>query len=264
MLVVFLFTPHIQTLPIHSTLTRHSRAWFPVPALIAATIILVLALPFTLVPYYLFSLHSTQSSEISVNRAGVFAIMQREDRDGWLNFARLCMLVLALTTANQWVAQARAIGLKMLGIEREGRAKAQRYLGIGIWAVIAIFTCIGGWTADKVEALGAICILAIAWLVPAILFVKNFYISNPLAIVFPTNASTTSLNTMPPLPTAGLDANLPRASSMDILLARKEEELQRRRTGRRLWQDLIVFVGILPIGLFTVLGGCGLFLGIGM
>jgi hypothetical protein len=144
-----------------------------------------MVLPYSLVPYYLFNLHE---EGVGLSRAGIFAIMQRPEVDGALNFARLCMIALTLTTANQWVGQARAVGLRALGVEREGRAKAQRWLGFAAWIIILAFACIGGWVVDQLEIIGGICILAIGWLVPAILFVKNFYISSPLAIVFPSSS----------------------------------------------------------------------------
>ena len=250
--IILFNTPHVQTLPIHGSLVRTSRTWFPLPCLIAAGTLLVMVLPYSLVPYYLFNLHE---EGVGLSRAGIFAIMQRPEVDGALNFARLCMIALTLTTANQWVGQARAVGLRALGVEREGRAKAQRWLGFAAWIIILAVACIGGWVADQLEIIGGICILAIGWLVPAILFVKNFYISSPLAIVFPSS----SLGAQASVATRNIDE---RSSSVDILLARKERELQKRRTGRRLWQDLIVFIGILPIGLFTIVWLVLLFLGV--
>lgn len=174
------------------------------------------------------------------------------------------MMALILTSANQWVGQARAVGLRAMGVEREGRAKAQKWLGLAMWLLVLLFACIGGVVADKLETLGAMCTLAVGWLVPAILFVKHFYLSSPLAIVFPSTAVgrggvtggdevvAAAAAHPPSSSTAAATASSSTAGGVDILLARKERELQRRRTGRRLWQDLIVFVGILPIGLFTV------------
>ena len=242
--IILFNTPHVQTLPIHGSLRKTSRTWFPLPCLISAGALLTMVLPYSLVPYYLHELHR---EGLGLSRAGIFSIMHRPNIvDGALNFGRFCMIALTLTKANQWVGQARAVGLRALGVEREGRAKAQRWLGFGAWLFILFFGCIGGWVADQLEILGSICILAVGWLVPAILFVKNFYLSSPLAIVFPSSGLT-RVSSREPAEDHGA-----RSSSVDVLLARKERELQKRRTGRRLWQDLIVFVGILPIGLFTV------------
>lgn len=50
--------------------------------------------------------------------------------------------------------------------------------------------------------------------------------------------------------------------SLDAVLARKERQLQKRRLGRRLWQDLIVYVGILPVGCLTIFWTLGRFVGL--
>lgn len=41
----------------------------------------------------------------------------------------------------------------------------------------------------------------------------------------------------------------------DTLLMRKEREVQRRLSGRRIWQDVLVFGGLLPFGLVVLLRG---------
>lgn len=50
--------------------------------------------------------------------------------------------------------------------------------------------------------------------------------------------------------------------TQDLLLARKERQLQKRRLGRRLWQDLIVYIGILPVGCITIAWSLGKLLGL--
>jgi hypothetical protein len=50
--------------------------------------------------------------------------------------------------------------------------------------------------------------------------------------------------------------------SVDQLLVRKERQLQKRRLGRRLWQDLIVYIGILPVGCVTIAWSLGNLVGI--
>jgi hypothetical protein len=126
---------------------------------------------------------------------------------------------------------------------------------MAMWSFILLVGCIGGTFADKLETIGAICVLSVGWLVPAILFVKNFYLSSPLAIVFPATAAAAQRD-------EAYEPVNSRSVDVDVLLARKEKELQRRRTGRRLWQDLIVFVGVLPIGLYTVVWLLLLLLGV--
>jgi hypothetical protein len=114
----------------------------------------------------------------------------------------------------------------------------------------------------------------------AILFIKTFHLANPLSIVFPSEKNP--YHVVPDSSLAMLDVNGPEDTplqdrnttnsmggsdimqdpSTDLLLARKERQLQKRRSGRRMWQDLIVFLGILPMGMFTVLWCVGLTVGL--
>lgn len=212
--------------------------------------------------------------------------------DGWLNFARICMIVLILHTLVLWVSQAKDISLRALGIRREGRAKAQRWLSVVFWVLVTGIACIGGGFADKLEWMGAACVISVGWLIPgtysvthvisiltgftsAIVFIKTFHLANPLSIVFPagrnpyqaipeTSAGTPPGDESSPGEMAlGEDGqDIMQDPSMDVLLARKERQLQKRRTGRRMWQDLIVFLGILPISIFTVFWCAGLAVGL--
>ena len=102
----------------------------------------------------------------------------------------------------------------------------------------------------------------------AVFFIITFHVRSPLAIIFPSHA--------PPPASADEESLLPRSRSSnghirttsltdpsaDILLARKERQLQKRRLGRRLWQDLIVYVGILPIGCVSLAWTVVSFLGV--
>lgn len=173
-----------------------------------------------------------------------------------------------------WTTRGREICLKALGAEREGRLKASRWVGMTMWGFIAGFATVGGWLASKIELLGIALTLAVGWLMPgerpsdcisnggaddlpplqAIYFVKLFHISSPLAIVFPSSQSAPGSAVSQPLGTHG-------SHSADVLLARKEQELQKKRLTRRLWQDLIVLVGILPFGGFAVLWSAMMFCG---
>lgn len=51
------------------------------------------------------------------------------------------------------------------------------------------------------------------------------------------------------------DPSLP-AFASDTLLLRKEREVQRRLSGRRIWQDVLVFGGLLPFGVVALVRGC--------
>jgi len=100
-------------------------------------------------------------------------------------------------------------------------------------------------------------------------FIITFHVRSPLAIVFPSTASNSDANgdQPPPAPASSLRQARSHADSLndpstDALLARKERQLQKRRLGRRLWQDLIVYVGILPVGCVTLAWTLGALVGI--
>lgn len=145
--------------------------------------LVVLCLPFALVPYYLL-VKEPSSSMPSIREAGrlagIFEALQVGNTghdgnpvagkgfqtDGWLNFARVCMVVLILHSLVLWISQAKDISLRALGIRREGRAKAQRWLSVVFWVVVTGIACIGGKFADKVEWIGAACVISVGWLIP--------------------------------------------------------------------------------------------------
>ncbi|GHJ88664.1 hypothetical protein NliqN6_5066 [Naganishia liquefaciens] len=291
-LITLFFTPHIRTLPIHSSLIKTSRRWFPGTCLTASGLLVVLCLPFALVPYYLLA-KEPSSSMPSIREAGrlagIFEALQVGSTDvdgnpvtgkgfqtdGWLNLARVCMIILILNTLVLWTSQAKDISLRALGIRREGRAKAQRWLSVVFWVLVTGIACIGGKFADKLEWIGAACVLAVGWLIPAIVFIKTFHVANPLSIVFPagrnhyqtipetTTGSPPGEESLPADVTLGEDGQeIMQDPSMDVLLARKERQLQKRRTGRRMWQDLIVFLGILPLGATGVFWCIGVAIGL--
>jgi hypothetical protein len=108
--------------------------------------------------------------------------------------------------------------------------------------------------------------ILITYLLPSLLFILLFHLRRPLSIIFPPTPNPASDPPPPPstpmmppstprfTPTATLNVN---ANANDTLLAMKERELQRRRTGRRLWQDGVVFFGSLPVGLTVVVWTLG-------
>lgn len=108
--------------------------------------------------------------------AGIFKVLQvghldptgREgfETDNWLNFARVCMITLILHSIVLWISQAKDVSLRALGIRREGRAKAQRWLSACFWLVVTGIACIGGGFANRLEWLGAACVLSVGWLLP--------------------------------------------------------------------------------------------------
>ena len=97
----------------------------------------------------------------------------------------------------------------------------------------------------------------------AILFIILFHLRRPLSIIFPSQTAQTNL---PPPDTPALSSNpfTPSpAQIMDALLAKKERQLQKRRTGRRIWQDAVVFFGVLPTGVIVCVWSFGRLFGVG-
>ncbi|EKD05567.1 hypothetical protein A1Q2_00132 [Trichosporon asahii var. asahii CBS 8904] len=148
------FTPHLQTLQIHGSLKRVKRQQFAVPILAAGVLILVLALPFALVPYYLLPPAPT-------------AFDQLPRDDGWTNFARVLMCLLVLASISSWLVRGRDSVLVALDVDGGDRYRAGKFVGAGIWVVVVAFAALGGVVADKIELLGVIATLAIGWFLPS-------------------------------------------------------------------------------------------------
>lgn len=146
-------TPHLQTLPIHGSLKRAKRQQFAVPILASGLLLLVLALPFALVPYYLLPAAPT-------------AFDQLPRDDGWTNFARVLMCLLVLASVSGWLVRGRDSVLVALDVDGGDRYRAGKFVGAGIWAVVVAFAALGGVVADKIELLGVIATLAIGWFLP--------------------------------------------------------------------------------------------------
>lgn len=172
-LAIFL-SPHLNTLSTHSTLARNKRSSFPIPALATSLSILILSLPLALVPYYLLpplSLDSdpTASSSsfthiIPISPSGVFARLPPTDTG--INVARVLQCAISLGSCNLWILRGRDTILRSMGVDRGERLKIGRYTGLGLWALIVLLACIGGWVAEKVELMGVMATLAVAWLLP--------------------------------------------------------------------------------------------------
>ncbi|OWZ63126.1 hypothetical protein AYX14_03681 [Cryptococcus neoformans] len=267
------FSPHVNTLPIHSTLARTKRSSFFMPCLISGTIILILSLPLALVPYYLLPMDTTAADKgkgaisNSTIPSGVFAHLPADD--GWVNLARLLMVTLTLGSTNMWILRGRDVILKTMDVDGGNHYKIGRWVGFGWWVVAVSVACLGGWVADKTELIGVLGVLAVGWFLPSLFFIITFHVRSPLSIIFPSRQPPPNPDALPSLSTSH---NLNRRGhsredslndpSTDVLLARKERQLQKRRLGRRLWQDLIVYVGIMPVGCVTLAWTAGRLVGL--
>lgn len=163
-LTIFL-SPHLNTLPIHSTLSRNKRPSFPLPCLLSSGILLALALPFALVPYYLLpALPDPLPTATPTTPSGVFARLPIDD--GWVNLARILQCAVGLGTCNMWILRGRDSVLGGLGVERGQRYKIGRWVGLGLWLFVVAIATLGGLLAEKIELLGVIATLAVGWLLP--------------------------------------------------------------------------------------------------
>ncbi|BEI79948.1 hypothetical protein CcaverHIS002_0104770 [Cutaneotrichosporon cavernicola] len=187
------------------------------------------------------------------------------DDDGWTNAARVLMAALVLGSTTSWLLRGRDCILTALDVDRGESIKAGRWVGLGMWVAVVAIAALGGIVADKVELLGVMATLAVGWLLPSLFFIITFHVRSPLSIIFPRDAPPPPPEE--PITVAGPSNIHVRTASLDdpatdVLLARKEHQLQKRRLGRRLWQDMVVYVGILPVGCVTLVWSVGSFLGL--
>lgn len=82
----------------------------------------------------------------------------------------------------------------------------------------------------------------------AIAYLVLFHLRRPRSILLPPSTS----------PSASSD---PSASTTDALLARKERQMQRRLSGRRVWTDAGVFGLLGPVGVLLVARGAVVLIG---
>ncbi len=167
------FSPHVHTLPTHSLLHRDAQSKLYLPVFAISLAILVFGLPFTLVPYYLLSSTfgkdgsaTTGPHAPAISRAGILSVYPTAESDHWLNFARVSAVALILVSAGHWVARGRELAIRAVGAEREGRAKAGRWIGAAMWVFATGIAIAGGIVADKVELIGVFGVILVGWLLP--------------------------------------------------------------------------------------------------
>jgi hypothetical protein len=139
------------------------------PTFIASLCVLLLSLPYALVPYYLLpAIDSTITdqpvpADLSFS-SGVYARLPANDP--WINVARVFTVILVLGSSNVWILRGRDTILKAMGVERGERMKAGRWVGFGLWTIVVGCACLGGVVAEKIELLGVIAVMAVGWLLP--------------------------------------------------------------------------------------------------
>lgn len=171
--LIMFFSPHVNTLSIHSHLERKKRSSFPFPCLISSGTILALSLPLALVPYYLLpELNDLVPAATPTTPSGIFAGLPADD--AWVNLGRVLMCVISLGTCNMWILRGRDAMLAAMGVERGERQRAGRFVGFGIWLFVVVLACVGGVVVEKLELLGVMATLAVSWFLPGAPFISFF------------------------------------------------------------------------------------------
>ncbi|KAM0790314.1 hypothetical protein ACM66B_005615 [Microbotryomycetes sp. NB124-2] len=112
-----------------------------------------------------------------------------------------------------------------------------------VWILVttlSMLVCTWGETGQGLVSVaeGAGCILSTmsAFLLPSVFFIILFHLRRPRSIFVSDPADP--------------------AFAADALLMRKERQVQRKLSGRRIWQDLLVFGGLLPFSIIVLIRGC--------
>ncbi|ORY59013.1 hypothetical protein BCR35DRAFT_309333 [Leucosporidium creatinivorum] len=194
--------------------------------------------------------------------------------DGWLILVR-CLILLAVVAqiegnlSSAYVRMGKAIELvvgKSSGGEGEARERRRSsyvrvaggqdaegakqgwdwrsgFARVAVWSIVvalSVLVCSWGESGEGLvsvaEVGGAVLSSLTGFLVPSLFFIALFHLRRPRSIFIS-------------------DPSLP-AFASDTLLLRKEREVQRRLSGRRIWQDVLVFGGLLPFGTVTLVRGC--------
>lgn len=164
-LTLFL-SPHLCTLSTHSQLARNKRTSFPLPAIASSLFVLVLSLPGALVPYYLFPPPTPNDSGMPAVPRASGILTRFPDADLSINVARVFMAAMILGSCNMWILRGRDTILRSMGVDRDERIRAGRWVGLALWAFVVSIACLGGWVSEKLELLGVIATIAISWLLP--------------------------------------------------------------------------------------------------
>lgn len=137
----------------------------------------------------------------------------------------------ATSRAAVWIAVAAiASRASMQGVTGEGMASVAEIAG-------TVGSCLFGYVTPGAQYLADVRTLKLTrGEVAAVYFIVLFHLRRPRSI-FVTDPSAPSVQS-------------------DTLLMRKERQVQRRLSGRRLWQDVCVFGGLLPFGIIVLIRGC--------
>lgn len=224
--IAFSFASQHLTFPHHRTMRKSSQQTFNITVLLAYTVIFIVALPFAVVPYVAFG----ETTPINV-----FDALPSPNNDGGVDAARVVAAFGLLGTLPFAVYTTREAMLRLLHIETEHEEPNRRTQAIttgGIWVIALLSASIGNYaTYETYVNFARLSCIALGYLLPceswffcfdmassnaqkAVFFVILYHVKRPAPIVV---SSTDGL------------------VSTDALLARKERQLQKRRSFLRLW-----------------------------
>ncbi|TIB05941.1 hypothetical protein E3P96_00778 [Wallemia ichthyophaga] len=222
--IAFSFASQHLTFPHHRTMRKSSQQTFNITVLLAYSLIFILALPFAVVPYVAFG----ESTPINI-----FDALPSPNNDGGVDAARVMAALGILGTLPFAVYTTREAILRLLHIEteqEEPNGRTQTITTGAIWILAIVSASIGDYTIYQTYInIARLTCIALGYLLPSVFFVILYHVKRPAPIVVSSNDGLVST---------------------DALLARKERQLQKRRSLLRLWQDLFIF-SLLPFAFLT-------------
>ncbi|TIC23758.1 hypothetical protein E3Q12_01831 [Wallemia mellicola] len=222
--IAFSFASQHLTFPHHRTMRKSSQQTFNITVLLAYTIIFILALPFAVVPYVAFG---------EMTPLNLFDALPSPNNDGGVDAARVVAAFGLLGTIPFAVFTLREAILRLLHIETEQdepNRRTQLVATGSIWLISIFCASIGSYaTYETYVNFARLLCIALGYLLPSVFFVILYHVKRPAPIVVSSNDGLVST---------------------DALLARKERQLQKRRSLLRLWQDLFIF-SLLPFAFLT-------------
>lgn len=253
------------------TVPEGRRNQWPLAAFLGVGAALAVQVGWALVGYLAVPADADEGGQIALGGLGNILNSPRlPTSDRWLQFVRLLVLCALLTgvegalspvfnrftkalavfdpqPGSAALARRKSAYARVGGGEREGAGWKEAVARIAAWAIVAGAALaveikgegdIGLLTTSQVAGVGAALMGMVG---PALFFLILFHLRRPRSIFVS-------------------DTSLP-AFAGDALLLRKERAVQRRLSGRRVWMDVGVGLGLLPVGIVVLIRGGGAMLG---
>ncbi|KAH8921317.1 hypothetical protein BT69DRAFT_1283262 [Atractiella rhizophila] len=191
--------------------------------------------------------------------------------DGWMDVLRVGMVLATLSNlrrilqptssflarAGWWAFQSRREeGYEPILQPQVRKRKSQKMWKMLAWltrevlvwgSLAAVAICWSEGMVSLGELVGGFGVALNSWLTPAFHFIILFHVRKARSIFISPTSPTSEQH-----PSFDGEHSSDPAGSQDSLLMHKERELQRRLSGRRMWQDFGVFGGIAPGSIVVV------------